>query len=92
MKEETESGVRKAVPAADNHPSPLSPEALIETCHEILEAASVLLVNVELLESNRVSDRQDVVDDARLGIRRLAKTVLSLQAAARSAKASLVAA
>jgi hypothetical protein len=80
------------VSAVDEDLSPLSPEALIETCHEILEAASVLLVNVELLESNRVGDRQDVVDDARLGIRRLAKTVLSLQAAARCAKAGRVAA
>ena len=89
---EAESGVQKVVPAINDDLSQVSPAALIETCHEILEAASVLLVNVELLESKEVNDREGVVNDARLGIERLAKAALGLQAAARCAKASRVAA
>ena len=53
---------------------------------------SVFLMNVEQLESNDAEDRQGVVEDARLGVTRLAQAVLSLQAAARSAKVGRVAA
>jgi hypothetical protein len=62
----------------------LLPEALIRACHDILEAAAVLTINVQQLATETAgTDRQATVDDALESIARIAKVAQTVQAAAR---------
>jgi hypothetical protein len=61
-------------------------EALVQTCHDMLNAASVLLANVEFLANAAVgsnAERESAATDAVDSIKRLADQIRGLQESAR---------
>jgi hypothetical protein len=78
-----ESGVRIRI-------STLSATALVKTCHDLLDTASSLSMNVEFLanaDMGSSADREAAVADARISVMKLTETLRGLQDAAREAAA-----
>jgi hypothetical protein len=67
-----------ASPDAPRESSP-APEAVFRACHEIIDAASALLVNLELLAGGSDPAHDYVVADARASIERIVKLARSLR-------------
>jgi|HubBroStandDraft_6_1064221.scaffolds.fasta_scaffold972967_1 hypothetical protein len=75
-----ESGVRMKIRDT------LSAEALVESCHVILDTASSIAMNLEFLAGAATgsnADREAAVMDARISVMKLSAMVRSLQDAAR---------
>jgi len=64
----------------------LSPEALMYACHDILNAAAALIINVEMLAEYAPGfvDGPSVAEDARASVERIAKVAKAIQATARA--------
>jgi hypothetical protein len=59
-------------------------QALCRACHEIVDAASALILNVEFLAEAAEGPRQQAADDARLSVERIVKVAKRLRDAAAS--------
>ncbi len=75
-------GVVTIRPEADK----LSLEALMFGCHDILNAAAALIMNVELMAEHAGAwqDGASVADDARASVQRIALVAQAIQSAARA--------
>jgi hypothetical protein len=64
----------------------LSPEALVRACHDILNAAAALIINVEMMAeyAPESTDGPSIAEDARLSVQRIAMVAQVIQAAARA--------
>ena len=83
MTSEKESGVRAKLNGGG-----ISAVDVTNACHVIIDAASALLANLELLENPATGstvERQAMAKDARDGIDRLVEVARGLQAVARAA-------
>ena len=63
------------------------PPVLARSCHEILNAAAALAIDVEFLGSPAVADdvRQDAARDVRASVARIAEVARAMQSALREA-------
>jgi hypothetical protein len=71
--------------ATEGKDDALSPEALVDACHAILDAAAALVMNVEFMTKTAGSSAevQAVAADMRASVDRIAKVARALQGAAR---------
>jgi hypothetical protein len=73
-------------------PDGLPPSDLFARCHEVLDAASSLLVNVEYLAADSEAaraDRNAAADDARASIERITRIMREMQATVRRASPTI---
>jgi hypothetical protein len=64
-------------------PAGESTQALSRACHEIIDAASALMVNVEFLaQAGEGSNKQRAAEDARRSVERIVKIAQTLRGAA----------
>jgi len=77
-----ESGTLPVAPDGE-----LGPRALLVTCHEILNAVSVLEMNVDFLAQDAThhpaADREEAARDARQSVQRITDIVRGIQRVAR---------
>lgn len=62
---------------------------LARACHQIVDAASALAANVELLAEKARPSQQDLVEDARASVKRIAKLARAIRAAIEGKKVNL---
>jgi hypothetical protein len=69
----------------------LSPEALARACHDILNAAAALIMNVEMMAEYAPEsvDGPSIAEDARVSVQRIAMVAHAIQAAARGRPGAL---